>query len=82
MRQTVRTDDDVFDRATRMLAAQAAAERMAVDHVRYLRHIGATLKDAAEAIGLEMPTTWDNVVAAYALSSGGHFRCDIGDGKY
>ena len=82
MRQTARTDDDVFDRATRMLAAQAAAERMALEHVRFLRRSGATLADAAEAIGLDMPTTWDNVTAAYALSSGGHFRCDIGDGKY
>jgi hypothetical protein len=73
MRQTARTDDDVFDRATRMLAAQAAAERMAVDHVRYLRRIGATLKDAAEAIGLDPANArnWDAVTLASHRSHGG-----------
>ena len=71
MRQTARTDDDVFDRATRMLAAQAAAERMALEHVRFLRRSGATLADAAEAIGLDMPTTWDDVTMAPHRSHGG-----------
>jgi hypothetical protein len=70
MRQTARTDDDVFDLATRMLAAQAAAERMAVDHVRTLRRMGATLQEAADAIGIE-PTSWDDVTLASHRSHGG-----------
>jgi hypothetical protein len=70
MRQTARTDDDVFDLATRMLAAQAAAERMAVDHERTLRRMGATLQEAADAIGIE-PTSWDDVTLASHRSHGG-----------
>lgn len=64
MPQTRRTDD--FDIATRMLRAQAAAEQEAIRHVAFLRKTGATLKEAAEAIGIE-PTTWDDVTLAYAL---------------
>jgi hypothetical protein len=73
MPPTARTDDDVFDMATRVLRAQAAAEQEAVRHVAFLRKAGATLKDAAEAIGIEPANArdWDTVTMASHRSHGG-----------
>jgi hypothetical protein len=50
--QTRRADADTFDMATRMLRAQAAAEKTAIEHVRFLQNFGVPLEETSAAIGI------------------------------
>jgi hypothetical protein len=57
-----------MDTPSNRLAALAAAEQAALEHVGHLRARGATLAEVAEGIGLDPANcrTWDDVTMAYA----------------